>query len=213
MTRLVRLGEVATITQGMSVTGGDRDPRRPCEGARHGDWQVQAVGVGDVQDDRLVLEWLRTVDLARNVKTEKHVLRPEDVLVSARSTVVKAALVPSSIARAIADATLLVVRAEEPDLGNYLWWFLTSTFGRRRVLGQMKGSTTLLFLSAASLAEIELPLPEAAELYRIADLVEVSERAYATATEAAQRRRAVFREVVIDRLRHTANDEEVSAWR
>jgi hypothetical protein len=194
VTRTVRLGDVANVTQGIGTSG-------RAAGATTGDWEVTVVSVGDIQDDRLSSERSTKLALARNVKTEKHLLRPDDVLVTARSTVLKAALVPPTLSRAVADATLLVVRPTEPDLGSYLWWFFTSTFGRSELQARMYGSTVLT-LTASTLADVEMPLPSQAELFRIADLVDASERAYTAAIEAARLRRALARDAVVDRLRH-----------
>ncbi len=200
MAELVRLGDVATVAQGMNLPGRAKSARPHAVDPRARSSTVRFVSVGDIQDDRLAPDGIETTDLEPNARVGKHFLQPDDVLVSARSTIVKAALVPPSLNRAVADATLLVVRADEPGLGRYLWWFLTSTAGRRRVLGAMKGSTTLLFLSATSLTEIELPLPEPRVLDRLVDLVEASERAYTAATDAAHLRRETIRDALIERL-------------
>ena len=76
---LVRLGNVATVTQGMGMGG-------RAAGAREGDWEVRVASIGDIQDDRLRLDELETRRIERNMKTEKHLLQPDDVLVSARSS-------------------------------------------------------------------------------------------------------------------------------
>jgi restriction endonuclease S subunit len=166
---------------------------------------VRAVGVGDIRDDRLAPGQVGTIKIEQNAKTEKHLLQPEDVLVTARSTVVKAALVPPALSpRAVADATLLVVRPLAPGLGPYLWWFLTSASGREQVRARMLGSTTLLFLSATSLADVEVPLPPSGRLYLLGDLIHASERAYDAAVEAARLRRETFRDAIIERLRAAA---------
>jgi hypothetical protein len=192
--RGVRLGDVATVSQGLVTSGRGA-------GARAGDWTLSVVSVGDIQDDRIQVESLGTVDLEQNVKTEKHLLRPDYVLVTARSTLFKAALVPPRLTRTVADATLLVVRPSEIVPGPYLWWYLTSAIGRGQALARMSGSTVLA-LSASSLAELELPLPDLRTLDRMAELVEVSERAYQTSMEAARIRRALFRDVLVERLTH-----------
>lgn len=191
--QLVRLGDVATISQGMTTSGRGA-------GAREGTWELRVASVGDIQDDRLEPGGLKSALVEFNVKTEKHLLRPEDVLVAARSTVVKAALVPPALTRTVADATLLVVRPLQVDGGPYLWWFLTSSYGRRQVQARMASSTTLLSLSVAALADLAIPWPDQSELYRIAELVEVSERAYAAAAEAARLRRTIFRDAIVGRL-------------
>jgi hypothetical protein len=140
-------------------------------------------------------------EIEQNERTERYVVWPGDVLVAARSTVAKAALVSGSVSRTLADATLLIVRAkaELPDLGPYLWAFLTSAQGRGQLAARMHGST-VLSLSAASLADLDLPLPGAAELYRIADLVETSERAYVAGLAAAEMRRSLARDALVARL-------------
>jgi len=197
LVRLSALGQLATINQGLNTSGRGA-------GARPGDWQVRVASVGNIRDDRLALDDLEVLAIDQNARTEKHLLRPDDVLITARSTVVKVALVPPAATRTVADATLLVVRAHDPGVGPYLWWFLASAFGRRQVEARMSGSTTLLSLSAGALGEVVIPLPRPRELTLIADLAEVSERAYAAATEAARLRRTLFRDAIIDRLRLAA---------
>jgi hypothetical protein len=192
MTRLVRLGDVASITQGMGLSG-------RAAGAREGDWEVRVASIGDIQDDRLRLDDLDLRAIARIVKTEKHLLRADDVLVTARSSAFKAALVPPAVTRTVADATVSVVRARTPDLGPYLWWYLTSPPGREQARTRMTGATVLA-LSVASLAELELPLPPPATLRQIAALIEASEQAYAAAIDAARQRRALFRDAVVGQL-------------
>jgi hypothetical protein len=192
MTRRVRLGDVASISQGMSSSG-------RAAGAREGDWAVRVASVGDIQDDRLRLDDLDERRIEQNVKTEKHLLRPDDVLVTARSSAFKAALVPPTVERTVADATLSVVRAHQLDLGPYLWWYLTAPPGRDPARAEMTGAT-VLSLPVARLAELLLPLPPLVELRRIAELVEASERAYAAAIDAARLRRTLFRDTIIAQL-------------
>lgn len=193
MAKLVKLGEVAEIRQGLSTSGRGA-------GKRPGNWQVRVISVGSLQEDRLVPDGLETLTIEQNVKTEKHLLETDDLLVTARSTLLKAALVPPLPFRAVADATLLVLRPRAPEMGPYLWWFLTSSYGRQLVQARMTGSTTLLSLTATNLGEVDVPLPAPHDLNLIAELVEASERAYGAAIEAARLRRTLFRDETVQRL-------------
>lgn len=103
MSTLVRLNEVATITQGLGMSG-------RAAGSRSGGWTVSVASIGAIPDDHLVLDDREGVALDRNVRTERHLLQADDVLVTARSTVFKVALVPPSVTRTVADSSLLVVR-------------------------------------------------------------------------------------------------------
>lgn len=205
MVRLVRLGDIATVSQGLGMSG-------RAAGAHAGDWHVNVVSVGDIQDDRLSPEDAQPVAIQQNANTERHLLLPDDVVLTARSSAFKAALVPASIVRTMADASLNIVRAREPGVGPYLWWFVTSSSGRRRMQDLMSGATVLA-LSAAAVADVRVPLPEGRELYRIADIVEASERAYAAGLEATQLRRSVFRDALLERFHREAEATGAHVWR
>ncbi len=182
-------------------------------GAQPGDWELAVFSVGSIKDDRLDLTHFETVRIEQSARAEQYLLRPDDVVVGARSTVVKAAYVPPTTpSRAVADATLLVLRAREPGLGLYLWWYLTSAIGRQDVASRMVG-TSLLHLPAKELADLDVPIPPWTELRRLTELIDASERAYVAGIEAATLRRTLIRDAVIGRLRDAAKPEGENTWR
>lgn len=190
--RLVSLAELAAISQGLVTSGHGA-------GARAGGWVVQEVSLRNIEGDRIDLTSLSTIAIESNRRTEKHLLKPYDVLVTARSTIVKAALVPPSLTPAVANSTLSVVRPREPEMGAFLWWFFTSRYGRTQLHARMVGSTVML-LRAGALEGIEVPVPERRELHRIADLIETSERAYEAAIRAAEIRHETIRDYLVEDL-------------
>ena len=172
-------------------------------GVRSGEWMLRLVESGDVSEDGwLNLEGLREVGVVQGVRTERHLLRPFDVLVTARSGSIHAALVPPEVSRTVAGVTLLVVRPKQPELGmgHWLWYFLTSTHGRAQIEKRLTVSSTVTSLSASSLGEIEVPMPTQRELNLVARLVEASESAYNSAVEAARIRREAIRDSVIQEI-------------
>ncbi len=169
-------------------------------GAREGDWALRIVESGDVRDDGwLRLYGLREVGLVQGARTERYLLRPFDVLVTARSGSMQAALVPPDVSRTVAGVTILVVRPERPEtgMGHWLWYFLTSAHGRAQIARRMTVSATITSLSARSLGEIEVPVPSERDLDAVARLVEASEAAYESAVEAARLRREILRDALI----------------
>jgi len=192
MTQLLPLSEIATVAQGLVTSGQGA-------GARAGDWVVQEVSLRNIEVDRIDLASLGTIAIEFNRRTERHLLQPYDVLVTARSTVVKAALVPPALTPAVANSTLSVVRPREPELGVFLWWFFTSRYGRAQLQARMVGSTVML-LRAGALTDVEVPVPDRAALHQIANLVEASERAYEAAIRAAEIRHETVRDHLIDDL-------------
>ena len=164
---------------------------------------MRVVESSDLHDDGwLDTDGLREIGVAQGVRTERHLLRPFDVLVTARSGSVQVALVPPAVSRTVAGITLLVTRPKEPEsgMGHWLWYFLTSALGQEQLARRMTVTASLKSLSAKSLGEIEVPVPSVRELNAVARLVEASEAAYAESVEAARLRRETLRDAVIHEI-------------
>ena len=187
----MKLAEVADIRQGLVMAGSGA-------GARPGDWRLQLVDSADIVDDHLVLDELRDIEVLHDGRTEAHLLRPYDILVTARSQTVKVALVPPDISRTVAGATLLVVRTPDPGSGlaHYLWYYLSSSGGRARVVARLTAST-LPTLSVRGLGELPVPVPPPDDVSRLTDLIEATEASRAAALEAVRLRHNVVRDAII----------------
>ena len=197
----MKLDGLADVYQGLARTGRG-------VGARSGEWMLRLVESGDVRGDGwLDLDGLREIGVARAVRTERYLLRPFDVLVTARSGWSHVVLVPPEVSRTVAGVTLLVVRPKEPEtgMGHWLWYFLTSSHGRAQVAKRLTVSATLTALSARSLSEVEIPVPSPRELNLVARLVEASEQAYVSAVEAALLRRETLRDSMVGRIGREAD--------
>ena len=193
---MISVAELANVYQGLSRAGHGA-------GARHGQWMLRMVESSDVRDDGwLGIDGLREVGLVHGVRTERYLLRPFDLLVTARTGSVQIALVPPDVSRTIAGVTLLVIRAKHPEsgMGHWLWYYLTSSNGRAQLAKRMTASATFKSLSAKNLGEVQVPVPSPRDLDTVARLVEASEAAYASAVKAARLRRETLRDSVIDEL-------------
>ena len=188
------IANLADIHQGLARAGHGA-------GVRLGKWTLRIVESGDVREDGwLGLEGLQEIEVAQNIRTERHLLRPFDVLVTARAGSAQIALVPPEVSRTAAGVTLLVVRPKHPEsgMGHWLWYFLTSAQGRIQLAKRMAVSATLTSLSARGLGEVQVPVPPPRDLDTVARLVEASEAGYAAAVNAARLRRETLRESIID---------------
>ena len=170
-------------------------------GTRAGDWRLRIANSGDVDSGWLATDSLREVLVEQNPRTERHLLRPYDILVAARGGEGRAALVPPDVSRTVAGVTLLVVRPHDPGLGmgHYLWYFLTSAYGEAQIKRAARG-TSVPLLTAGSMAEIMVPMPSTRDLDLFARLVEASEAAYASAIDAARSRREALRDALIRKV-------------
>lgn len=196
----------AEVSQGLARVGRGA-------GARPGNWRLRMVESGDIREDGwLDLNGLREVGVVQSFRTERHLLRPYDVLVTARAGSVQVALVPPKVSRTVAGLTLLVVRPKAPDsgMGHWLWYFLSSTHGKSQIYKRLTVNATVISLSRTNLSEIQMPFPSTDELNLVARLVETSEAAYETAIEAAKLRRSVLRDAIISQIGRTESLEQWS---
>ena len=186
------VGELAEVSQGLARAGRGA-------GARVGDWMLSVAEAGDVEDGWLEVDRLRQMGFVQNIHTEKHLLRPFDVVVTARSGRIKAALVPPHVSRTVAGITLLVMRPKRPEsgMGHWLWYFLTSARGQAELANRVTANTTSYSLSATSLSEVEVPVPIPRRLDLMARLVETTEEAYSSEMRVAQMRREVLRDSIV----------------
>lgn len=134
------IAELANVYQGLSRVGHGA-------GARRGQWMLRIVESSDVHDDGwLDMNGLRKVGLVHSIHTEeRHLLRPFDLLVTSRTGFVQIALVPPDVSRTVAGVTLLVVQVTQPESGmaHWLWYYLTSSIGRTKLVKCMTASVTL----------------------------------------------------------------------
>ena len=191
------VAELGDVSQGLARVGRGA-------GAREGGWMLRVAEAGDIEDGRLEVAGLKEIGFVQNPHTERHLLRPFDVLVTARSGRIQSALVPTHISRTVAGITLLVIRPRRPEsgMGHWLWYFLTSAHGQAELANRVTVNTTSYSLSATSLSEVEVPIPTPRRLDLMARLVEMTEEVYSSQMRAAQIRREVLRNAIVqDTLR------------
>ena len=188
---MARLAALAEIRQGMAMAG-------RAAGARPGDWPIRVIESADIIEDRVDLDGLGEIKVKRDTWSERHLLRPFDILVTARSQSVKVALIPPAVSRTVASSTLLVLRSPDQGSGmaHFLSYYLTSTSGRAEVAARLT-ATSLPALSAKALGDVPVMAPPATELRRLADLIETAAVARAAAFEAVRVRHDVLRDAII----------------
>ena len=135
--------DVADVSQGLARVGRGA-------GARTGGWVLKVAEAADVNGGWLELNSLREMGFVQNLHTERHLLRPFDVLVTARSGRIQAALVPPDVSRTVAGITLLVVHPNRPEsgMGHWLLYFLTSAHGQAELAKRITVNSTSFSLSA-----------------------------------------------------------------
>lgn len=189
----IRLGDIAEVFAGIGVSREDALER-------HGE-KLPVIGVRDLQDGAVTpLVALDTVGFPDVSRAKTYAVRPHDVLVTGRGTLLKFGLVGDETAGAIASGNVIVVRPSPKATGGALFAILSSEVFRPKIEVLRRGATTLLSLSPKDLAKLEIDLPSLDEQRRIAAFIADAQTAYRTAIEAAEIRRTLARRLVDARL-------------
>lgn len=175
-----QLGDVAHIYPGLALG------RRTA--SQHGGYRLPALSVKDIVGDRLVAAEAGSLSFDHPGEVDRYLAREGDVLVSARGTRLKVAVVPPALDGAVVTATLVGIRHGERVLPELLATFLRSPHGHRALLARARSSTRQLALTASDVATVEVPVPPMAEQRRIAELVRQADQ-YRTYAEDASRLR------------------------
>lgn len=155
---------------------------------------VRALTGTDIDPAALSVVHFNRSDLAR------YKAAPGDVLLSARSTSLKTAIVPETLAGKVVNATLLGVRCLpilEPGL---LVAWLNHPEGRAALEEVSQSATLQMNITVSGLSRLEIPVPPMNEQKRLVQLLESADEAYAVSVQAAESRRQMARQVVVSQL-------------
>lgn len=190
------MSAVADVAAGFPV----RSTGRP-DGAR----RLRLLGLADLAEDRVreatsSADW---VDLDEKDQA-RFALRQGDVLVAARGSQPKVALVTADVLPAVASANLLVVRPQRRQMAGVVFAYLRSPGGLALVAGLSRSTAGQLSISARDIASLEVPVPPIHVQAQVTDLVEAGEVGYAAALAAAAERRAAVHAVALNLIRNTS---------
>jgi hypothetical protein len=178
------LSEIATLYPGLSLL------RRRARGA--GVRLVPVISVGDLEAEGVApADRLTRAPLQTGPATERYRVQEGDVLVTARGTLLKVALVGPESAGALASSNLIVVRAGPDVLPAVLLAFLRNPRTQGELLSGSRSSSGALALTANDLGGLLVPVPPLAEQRRVAELLEAVEANYRAGRRAAEVRRQV----------------------
>lgn len=143
--------------------------------------------------DREAISWVASGEGGGRRDVERFQVREDDVLIAARSTQVRASVVPADLADAVFNSTLVVVRcgpagqrALEPAL---LAAFLRHDLGQAAIDRVVRTSSNVRVVTVSSLEALEVPVPPLEIQAQLVELVRESEAAFRHALEVARRRR------------------------
>ena len=179
-----------TIFIGMSLSG--RSP------AGIGRQTVRVVNIKDLAIGRIEGENLNTVNIEALYKVDRYRIYEGDILMTARGTVFRSALVGPGFGDCIISSGVLAIRLSKksPLVSAALYAFLESPEGIRAIQAVTRSATSQLTLTPSDIGEIIVPVPSLEVQEKIATLKDLSNRHYRASLQAAEMRRAITDEII-----------------
>lgn len=193
----IRLGAAADIFSGLVVGSGSI--------AGKGSNSLPALSVRDLGGWRVSIADADAITVEHPDKARRYMARTGDVLVAARGTQLKAAIVPIGAGDAVVTASLIGVRPNTTLLlPEVLLAFLRSPEGVTELSARARSATGQLALTRADVERIEVPLPPLQIQARIAEIIREMNDYEASAERAMRLRRDAAEQAVSDLMRGAA---------
>jgi Type I restriction modification DNA specificity domain len=131
---------------------------------------------------------------------EEHRLKENDILIAQRNQPLRASLVKTEQAGAIAGQNLAVLRLYGDVDAVYITGLLRSSLGQTLVAPLIKQSTAVTLLSLKDLGSLKLPVPSLKKQRHLGQLMLATEEAEQLALETITARRNAFEAILVKTL-------------
>ncbi len=160
--------------------------------------RVSLLSVRALSDGGIDPREVEAISVRDALRLAPYATQEGDVVIAARGTQLKVAVVAADVAGAVLGATLIGVRAGDEVQPEVILAYLRSTAGRAALVARLRSATGQVALTARDVRDIEIPVPPIRVQRLIADAVRAA-RDYAAACRDA----IALREQVADELVHS----------
>ncbi|WP_274939492.1 restriction endonuclease subunit S [Chordicoccus furentiruminis] len=111
----------------------------------YADEGARFIRITDLTRDKIILknDSIQRVNLPEETEGKRSRLNPFDVLVSITADLGSIALIPEDIEEAYINQHIAMIRFENPQLGEFMAWYLKSDYGQKDLLKNKRGGGKL----------------------------------------------------------------------
>jgi hypothetical protein len=132
---------------------------------------------------------------------DQYQVQAGDLLLSARSTTLKTAIVPKELDGCLINATLIGVRCLPKLLPRLLAAWLDGPEGQAALQAVSQSGTLQMNITVAGLSKIMVPVPPMETQRQLVALLEAADEAHLAAIQAAEDRHRLATHIVAERLK------------
>lgn len=178
------LSEVADIKRGLQLSKIDieNSKKNPIINT------YNYIKISDINNDTIEINEEKTEKINNLVesKISSYELNPNDILISARGTLIKIAMFKDSMDKSVFSGNILLIRVKPNYNPHFLKFYLNSPKGQE-IIANMQGGSTITSLNPNKLKEMPIPNITLEEQNILAERIKSNEETYRQRIEQAKK--------------------------
>ncbi len=189
-----QLGDIATIFVGMPTKQSQLNDYGPAGNVL----TVRALEEFGIDVTQLVRVDLKSRDV------DKYKARANDLVLTARSTSLRMAIVPEKMDGIVLNSTLVAIRSLPVLEPRLLAAYLKHPAGQAALEAVAQSGSLQLNFTVQAVSKLTVPVPPMETQRRMVEILEAADAAYESAGTAARLRHQLANEIVVDHLQEVA---------
>lgn len=173
-----RLKDVADIKRGFQIPKDEMNRLSNDKGTHY------YIKISDINDGKI--EFNEKIDGLSDSKISLYELKPKDIIISARGTLIKTAIYEENMPPSIISGNIMLIRVRREYNPYFLKFYLDSSKGKE-LIQNMQGGATITALNHSKLQELQVPNIDIEKQERLAERITANEENYKTIIEHAKK--------------------------
>jgi len=175
------LSEVADVKRGLQLSKTDMDDTKISETNSY-----CYIKISDINNDTIEFnEENEKVNNLSDSKIQSYELKPNDILISARGTLIKLAIYEQGMPPSVFSGNILLIRVK-PNYNSYFLKFYLNSSKGRKIISSMQGGSTIVALNPNKLKDMLVPDIILEEQNVLAERIKSNESNYKQRIQQAQ---------------------------
>ncbi len=174
--KVKRLKDVADIKRGMQIPKDEMDKLIKDKGTHY------YIKISDINNGKI--EFNEKIDGLSDSKISLYELRPKDIIISARGTLIKIAIYEENMPPSVISGNIMLIRVKKEYNPCFLKFYLDSSKGKE-LIQDMQGGATITALNQSKLQELPVPDIDKGKQDKLAERINTNEENYKSIIEHA----------------------------
>ncbi len=173
-----RLGDIAEVKRGFQIPKADMDKLAYDKGTHY------YIKISDINNGSI--EFNEKIEGLSDSKISLYELKPKDIIISARGTLIKTAIYEENMPPSIISSNIMLIRVRKEYNPYFLKFYLDSSKGKE-LIQNMQGGSAITALNHSRLQELQVPNIHKENQDYLAERITANEENYKTIIEHAKK--------------------------